>query len=144
PGLSDSAAVLLRGIIVFTEINHGYINPEADRYAERIAGAVSNRDLWVDPSMGPNYYGGNGIFTEYMNWALINLRFADFAPPAERDALMERIERSMVEGRKSPRFAEFSRFLVPLYVNRGERTLAQLYPEIIAWFERENAGGLPD
>lgn len=139
--LSDSAAVLLRGIIVFTEINHGYINPEADRYAERIAAAVSNRDLWVDPAMGPNYYGGNGIFTEYMNWALINLRFADFAPPAERDSLIARIDRSMVEGRKFPHFAEFSRFLVPLYVGRGERTLAQLYPEIIAWFERENAGG---
>lgn len=136
--LSDSAAKLFRGNIVFTEINHGYINPEGDKYAERISEAISNRDYWVDSSMGPQYYPGNGVFNEYMNWALVNLRLAEYAPAAERDTMIARVERMMVDGRRFPRFAELSRFLVPRYLARGERTLADLYPEIIAWFEERN------
>ena len=33
--LPDASARLFRGNILFTEINHGYINPEAERYADR-------------------------------------------------------------------------------------------------------------
>jgi hypothetical protein len=137
--LSDTAARLFRGNIVFTEINHGYINPEADKYAERIARAISNRPLWVDTARGPDYYGGNGVFNEYMNWALVNLRLAEYAPADERDAMIGSVNRMMVRGRGFPRFEAFSRFLVPLYLERGGRTLADLYPEIIAWFEQQNA-----
>jgi hypothetical protein len=46
--LSKEAETVLRGDIVFTELNHGYINPEADRYADRVLLATSARDLWVD------------------------------------------------------------------------------------------------
>ena len=35
---------------------------------------------------------------------------------------------------------EFDRFLIDLYVSRKPgQTLADLYPQIIEWFERENA-----
>lgn len=144
--LSDTSAKLYRGNIVFTEINHGYINPEADKYGERIERAISSRHHWVDSAMGPQYYPGGGTFNEYLNWALVNLRLADHAPAAERDTMIARVERMMVTGRGFPRFADFSRFLVPLYLNRpAGQTLADLYPEIIAWFERENgrAGARP-
>ena len=134
--LSDSAARVYRGNIVFTEINHGYINPEADRYAARVAQAIADRDHWVDSSKGPGYYGGNAAFNEYMNWVLVNVRYVDVAPAAERAAMTEAVERMMVR-RGFPRFPAFSRFLTARYAARrpGE-TLASLYPEIIAWFER--------
>lgn len=140
---SEEARRLYRGNIVFTEINHGYINPEAERYAGRIARAISNRDLWVNPAAGRGYYGGNSLFNEYMNWVLVSLRFADVAPEADRDRMIGDVEVFMVN-RNFTRFPEFSRFLVPLYRNRpAGRTLADLYPEIIAWFERENAAHTP-
>lgn len=138
-GLSGESVRLYRGNIVFTEINHGYINPEADRYADRIARAIGNRERWVDSARGPGYYGGNGAFNEYMNWVLVNLRLADLAPEAERAQMISSVEEMMVR-RGFPQFPAFSRFLVPLYLERRPgRTLADLYPEIIAWFERNNA-----
>ena len=142
PNLSDSAARLVRGNIVFTEINHGYINPEAARYAARIDRATSDHYYWVDSAMGPGYYAGIATFNEYMNWVLVNLRLAEAAPPAEGAALIAGVEQMMVRNRSFPRFAEFSEFLVPLYLNRGKgRALADLYPEIITWFEEHGPNG---
>ena len=138
--VSEPAVTLMRGNIVFTELNHGFINPEADRYPERIAAAISNRDLWVDSARGPGYYGGIAAFNEYMNWVLVSLYLADRAPPGDLPRLLAAVDRTMIR-RGFPRFPELSAFLVELYRNRGERTLADLYPDIIAWFERRNGAG---
>ncbi|HYR26958.1 MAG TPA: hypothetical protein VEU30_00745 [Thermoanaerobaculia bacterium] len=140
PELSAEARVLCRGGIVFTEINHGYINPEADKHAARISKAISNRDHWVDKAKEPGYYGGSATFNEYMNWGLVSLYIAD-APISEEEkkVLIARIDRMMVKNRSFPQFEQFDAFLVDLYRNRtsGE-TLADLYPRIIDWFERNN------
>jgi hypothetical protein len=135
-GLTDSAAKVYRGNIVFTEINHGYINPEADGHAARVARAIADRNFWVDSAKGPGYYGGNAAFNEYMNWVLVNVRYVDVAPAGERAAMTDAVERMMVR-RGFPRFPAFSRWLTARYAARrpGE-TVASLYPEIIGWFER--------
>lgn len=137
--MSEQASVVFRGDIVFTEINHGYINPEADKYGDRIAKAISNRDHWVDKSKGPGYYGGIGAFNEYMNWALVSLRLVDYVPADEQDKLIANIDRMMTKGRGFPQFEAFDRFLVALYRNRKPgQTVADLYPQIIEWFETNN------
>lgn len=139
--LSPEAEAVLRGDIVFTELNHGYINPEADRHAERINAATSRRDRWVDPARGPGYYGGISLFNEYMNWALVSLRVSDIAPAADQQTLIACVDRMMTQNRGFPRFAAFDAFLLDLYRHRRPgQTIADLYPQIIAWFEKENAG----
>ena len=137
--LSEAAETVFRGHIVFTELNHGYINPEADRYGERVAKAISRRDTWVDPARGSGYYGGIAAFNEYMNWALVSLRVVDLAPAAEQGTLLRQVDTMMTQRRGFPRFAELSHFLVDRYRNRktGE-TVSDLYPEILAWFEARN------
>jgi len=52
------------------------------------------------------------------------------------------VDQMMTQRRGFTRFAEFSAFLRDLYVRRGaSQTVADLYPQIIAWFERVNAAG---
>jgi hypothetical protein len=138
--IGPESAILFRGLIVFTEINHGYINPEADKYADRIRRVVSNRAVWVGDRHGDAYYRGIASFNEYMNWALVSLWFADHAPAADRAAMIAAVEKVMTESRAFPQFAAFDRFLLELYRSRkpGE-TLADLYPRIISWFEQRNA-----
>lgn len=137
--LSPKSEIIFRGNIVFTEMNHGYINPEADKYAERIVKAVSNRDIWVEKRMGGGYYPGIAAFNEYMNWALVNLRAADIAPKQDQQKMIDAVERMMVKSRGFPKFAEFDRFLIEIYVNRKKgQTLADLYPQIVEWFEKNN------
>lgn len=137
--LSAPAEAIFRGNIVFTEINHGYINPEADKYADRVVKAISNRDRWVDKSKGPGYYGGIASFNEYMNWGLVSLRIVDYAPLDEQDKMITSIDRMMTERRGFPQFEAFDKFLVHLYRNKQpSQTLADLYPQIIDWFEKNN------
>jgi hypothetical protein len=137
--LSETAQIVFRGNIVFTEINHGYINPEAEKYAERISRAISRRNFWVAEKMGPNYYGGNAAFNEYMNWGLVSLRIVDYVPAAEQENLLAAVESMMTKGRGFPQFEKFDKFLVDLYKNRKpNQTLADLFPQIIEWFEKNN------
>lgn len=137
--LSPAAEVIFRGNIVFTEINHGYINPEADKYADRVLKATSNRDRWVDKAKGPGYYAGIAAFNEYMNWVLVSLRIADYAPRDEQEQMIAAIDRMMTERRGFPQFGAFDKFLVDLYRNRKPgQTVADLYPQIIEWFEKNN------
>lgn len=136
---SKIAEYCYRGNIVFTEINHGYINPEADKYREEIANAISNRHVWADSSKGSNYYAGNSLFNEYMNWGLINLRFIDYIPEEEQEKMINSVVRIMVKGRGFLKFEEFNQFLVETYRNRKEgATVAALYPQIIEWFNNNN------
>jgi hypothetical protein len=49
----------------------------------------------------------------------------------------------MTKSRGFPRFAAFDAFLVDLYRSRGKgETIADLYPRIIEWFEKENAAAI--
>lgn len=137
--MSEKGQVIFRGNIVFTEINHGYINPEADKYADRILKAMRNRDHWVDKAKGPGYYGGISAFNEYMNWALVSLRIVDYAPANEQDHLIAEVDKMMTTRRGFLQFELFDKFLVSLYRNRPRgTTVADLYPQIISWFERNN------
>ena len=137
--ISKQAKNIYMGNIVFTEINHGYLNSEDEKYKKRIAGSVSNRDIWVDSTVGPNYYAGPRVFNEYMNWGLISLRIVDYVDESEQEKLIARVERSMVRGRKFIKFNEFNQFLVSIYRNKNEgETVADLYPQIIDWFAINN------
>jgi hypothetical protein len=138
--LSPAAALLFRGNIVFTELNHGYINPQADRHAARARAAVADHDFWVDAAKGTSYYRGLEAFNEYMNWGLVSLRFLDLAPAEERAGMIDRVDRMMVGRRGFLRFREFDAFLTALYLGRRpDETIADLYPRILEWFEREYA-----
>lgn len=137
--ISKVAEYTYRGNIVFTEINHGYINPEGDKYGSKVYEAVSNRNKWVDSSKSANGYTGARIFHEYMNWGLISLRILDYVEESEQEKLIERVERSMENGRGFLQFKAFNQELIELYKNRKEgSTIADLYPQILAWFEKNN------
>jgi hypothetical protein len=130
--------------LLFTETNHGFINPTAEPYAAQIAKAVSNRDIWAQKGSSSDGYGDpQSLFNEYMNWALVSLYYADYAPAADLQAMLADNEKRMKENRGFTRFPEFDQFLVDLYRNRpAGTTIADLYPQIIAWF-RDNNGASP-
>lgn len=144
--LSPAATTVLRGDIVFTELNHGYINPEADRYEERVLQATSRREHWVEPRMGSGYYEGISTFNEYMNWGLVSLRAVDLVPAAEEQrTIVKAVDDMMTGTRGFPRFRAFDAFLVELYRRRAAgQTVADLYPRIVEWFEMENAAAGQD
>lgn len=134
---SERAATVARGNIVFTEMNHGYIWSYREKHLDRILKATGNRDHWVDRAKIGDSYRGGGLFDEYMNWGLVTLRVVDHVPAEEQAELIERVERMMVERRGFRQFAAFDQALLALYRGRQpQQPVAELYPRIIEWFER--------
>lgn len=137
--MSKTAEYTYRGNIVFTELNHGYINPLGEKYKEQILKATSNTHLWARENSSAINYTAHYLFNEYMNWGLINLRVMDVVPEDEQQKLTDRVDLIMTKHRGFIKFTEFSAFLMHLYKNRTSGTsIADLYPEIIEWFEHSN------
>lgn len=138
-GWSPEALHVKDGNIVFTELNHAFIGPEGEKpaYRARIQKAFSDLTIWNDPSKPARGYNTpQASFDEYMNWALVNLRYVDYAPQAEQSKLIANIEDMMVNIRGFRRFADFNQFLVKTYKARKKgQTVADLYPVIVGWFE---------
>ncbi|MEO7081854.1 MAG: DUF4932 domain-containing protein, partial [Flavobacteriales bacterium] len=124
--------------ILFTELNHAYINPETEQYAESEDLQTAFADLTVWETEGSpasiGYANALACFNEYMNWSLASLYCIDFLPIAEQETLIGRLETNMQHGRGFSKFPEFNRELMRLYQSRTEgQTIADLYPAIISW-----------
>lgn len=124
-----------RMMIAFTEINHAYLNPEAERYNKVIGDAFKDLSKWATPGKPSSSYNNPLVcFEEYMNYGLVGLYYSDIFDKKTFDSLIITIERNMTEFRGFQRFREFNRELLRLYKNRKPgQTVADLYPPIIEW-----------
>lgn len=134
---------VVRGNIVFTELNHGFVNPETTRnnYGLIFREIFDDMSVWIDTDRpAGNYQNPFACFNEYLNWGLVSLRYYDTVPENELDGLQLEIEQMMVEHRGFVKFARFNQFLLEIYKNRAEnQTIADLYPLIVSWFQINRA-----
>jgi len=135
---SAEALNLIRGSIVFTEINHSFINPELEKHFKdpNFEIAFTNLDVWLDKNKAAgSYYNPVSAFNEYMNWGLVSLYEMDRAPKADLNKMIQATVRNMQNRSGFKKFDAFNTFLIDLYQNRPpNKTLADLYPQIITWF----------
>jgi hypothetical protein len=140
--ISEKSNQLRNASIVFTELNHPYIYPVSKKYLNTSDFQMAFSDLSKWETEGTpaalGYATTHSCFDEYMNWALVSLRYVDFAPTNEFELLVIRLEKFMKEWRGFSKFPEFNRNLIKLYKERknGE-TIADLYPAIIKWCKDE-------
>ena len=128
---------LKRGDIVFTELNHAFINPEAEKHHDKIIVAFTDKFKWAAKGKVADNYARNlmDLFNEYMNWGLVALHYTDLVPAEEMPSLIERNITYMLN-RGFIKYREFMNYVLPLYQNRKKgETIADLYPQIITWFK---------
>lgn len=132
-GFSPDAERIWRGLILFTELNHGFINPTADEFTDEIAAAMPDKSIWASGETAIGYRDGNGIFDEMMNWALVSVRAQDELPSKQAALIAERVARMMVKNRGFIRFVPFQERLLTMAVaRRQDVSIAALYPQIVA------------
>ncbi|WP_229216204.1 DUF4932 domain-containing protein [Dyadobacter frigoris] len=124
-----------RSKIVFTEINHSYLNPEAEEYVKEIAKAFSDLSVWITKGKPASTYNNTlPCFEEYMNYGLVTLYYSDIFDKTISEKLRVDLEENMVSFRGFQRFKEFDQEVLRLYKTRKSgQTVADLYPEIIDW-----------
>jgi hypothetical protein len=119
--------------IVFTEIDHNYINPVSDRYRSQLDQVFDN-DIWIKKQSQAEGYGdGTGYFNEYFTHAVYLLYVQDYYSKSELATISKnRIDLMLWRG--FPKFKEFYLHLKFLYEHNGAKDdLTLLYPELIKW-----------
>jgi hypothetical protein len=133
---ADSFVFYRNQIIPFTELNHNYINPEAEKYSKLIEKAFSNLNKWIDKSKAAGDYNSpESAFNEYVNWALVSLYFSDILKGSDFNTLKASIEKTMAR-RGFLQFIHFQNELLRLYQNE-QKPVANLYPQFIEWAARQ-------
>lgn len=128
-----------RSYILFTELNHGSINPAAQRIEKEINRALGPH-MSVFNSNLPNseYNTPVLLFEEYLNWGLIPLYACDTLPASDCKKFEDLTIRQMDARGEFPRYREFQAFLLSLYRNRPAGvTLSDLLPQMTIWFENQ-------
>lgn len=118
-----------RMIIAFTELNHSYLNPEADRYSKEVAEAFGDLSKWTTPGKpSAGYNNSLSCFEEYMNYGLVTLLFSDLFDAPTAELLRQQMEDNMVNFRGFQQFRAFDEELLRLYRGRKKgETVADLY-----------------
>lgn len=132
---SDKVKEGLMTRLLFTEIDHNYINPTSDKYIKEINQSLSKRDFWVKENQYSGLYGNPYlVFNEYMTWALFTLYAYDNFEAHDFEFIIEKTERLMIDHRGYSKFHEFNEVVLRLYKNSGnQNNIKKLYPKILKW-----------
>ena len=115
--------------IVFTEIDHNYVNPTSFENIKQIKNLISQKDKWATKEAQNNYSSEYAIFNEYMTHSLFCLYIEEHYSGIIKDQIIrKRIQ--LMERRGYPKFEEFNTIVLAELGNRKE-TIYTLYPKLI-------------
>lgn len=76
--------------IVFTEIDHNFVNPASREHRKAIAYLMDNLNTWATEAAMSNYRSASSVFNEYMTHALFCLYLSDVFPKEITDRAIEK------------------------------------------------------
>ncbi len=137
--LSESMLEARDSRMLFTEIDHNYVNPISDQFKREINAALSNRNKWTNGKHTYAYKDEYAVFNEYMTWSVFLLYAKDSFNSDDYEAIKQNIELFMEEYRGFQAYKWFSEKLINLYANRNGKTfISDLYPEILQYCSTYN------
>ena len=128
--------------VVFTEIDHNYVNAVSDKYKSEINTTMgdTNREKWIKPDGDGKFYGsGYKIFNEYMTHAVYLIYTSTFYSKNDQIVIENSRIKMMEQRRKYHKFGDFYRKLNTLYLAKnGGETITKLYPKMLEWCKQQN------
>lgn len=130
PTTGDAAYDLARRqVLVFTEIDHNYVNPATARHVDAVERSMRPLPAWNNQ---PAYRTKVATFNEYMTWSVYLLYAEDEYELEPFKRIARVVERTMERDRGFPNFGAFHVVVRDVYRGRGEGELIpDLYPEIL-------------
>lgn len=117
--------------VVFTEIDHNYVNPISNNYKKEIA-EIFNAKVWSDEQNG-FYNNPQSVFNEYMTHSVFCLWVAENYDKETSDYVINERVKMNVARRGFIKFKEFNDQMIQLKKENPTKTVAELYPQIIEW-----------
>ena len=115
--------------IVFTEIDHNYVNPTSKKNRGSIKTLIQNKDFWATAKAQNNYGSEYAIFNEYMTHSLFCLYVKENYPTKIAEQIIEnRVQ--LMNRRGFIRFQSFNDRLLEFTANRTQK-IVESYADII-------------
>ncbi|MFY7810827.1 MAG: DUF4932 domain-containing protein [Flavobacterium sp.] len=124
--------------MVFTEIDHNYVNPVSDIFIEEINKSLNNIELWANEDARKYYQNEYAIFNEYMTWSVFMIYLKENFNSKDYKEVQNDQSNFMVNTRGFIKFKEFNAKVIELYENSKTKKIATLYPEILNWCKKNN------
>lgn len=135
PEYSEAMNELLSSWIVFTEIDHNYVNPVSTEQLKYIERVFSNREKWVNEAVeaAMAYPDPYTVFNEYMTFALYTLYAVDNYSEADVMKFLATYEPMMENVRGFKRFKDFNRALLDRYKSKPDASMKSLFQYMFYW-----------
>lgn len=127
--------------VVFTEIDHNYVNPASNNFKKDLNQIMGNdnRPKWIKADGDGKFYSsGYKIFNEYMTHA-VYLIYTNTVYSKEDQTVIENSRIKLMEDiRKYYRFKDFYTQLKTLYASKKEgENITGLYPAMLDWCKKQ-------
>jgi Domain of unknown function (DUF4932) len=120
--------------VVFTEIDHNYVNRVTNKYRDLVDSIFSNKTIWVSKSSTSDFYGNPvSIFNEYMTWSVFCLYVLDKYEKVDAEFIINERESRMVDKRNFIKFKAFNETLIKIRHANKNLKIVELYPYILDW-----------
>jgi hypothetical protein len=117
--------------IIFTELDHAYVNPITDAHTAALNAAMPDLKPWKAES-NTDYNSAYETFNEYMTFALFALYMNDHMSAADFNTTYPLLQKMMTERRGFSKFSQFSDALLVLH-RTGEKDPNTLCTQMIGW-----------
>ena len=124
---------LLESRVVFTEIDHNYVDVLAQKHIKQINTVFAKKELWADEELTEMYASPEKVFSEYMTFAVYSLYVNDHYTEKDMMESLSRMEGLMAETRGFFKFKAFNRALLKKYQDNPTITMDELYTAILDW-----------
>jgi hypothetical protein len=125
----ENLKVGLSSGIVFTEIDHNYVNPTSKENIKEIKNLLSDKGKWATKEAQKNYSSEYAIFNEYMTHSIFCLFVEEnYTGKIKDEITKKRIQ--LMERRGYPKFEKFNSIVLGELRNRKE-TIYDAYPKLI-------------
>lgn len=136
--LSKIQNELAESRIVFTEIDHNYVNPVSDKFLEKINKALSNREVWAKPTITDAYDSPYKLFNEYMTFAIYSLYLIDNYSENDVKEYLPLLNKTMTDIRGFIKFEDFNDVLIEKYKQNKSISMPDLYVYMLDWCAQNN------
>lgn len=133
-GLSEEQKTGLLSGIVFTEIDHNYVNQVSEKYRAQIDSIFSIRQVWTSSGGDTKFYDKPmSVFNEYMTHGVFCLYVLDNFDSATAAFIIKDREALMTDWRHYIKFREFDKALIEIYKQNMGSALPAIFPQVLQW-----------
>lgn len=134
---NDNVNEMLNSRVVFTEIDHNFVNPVSANYSKDIEKVFKNREKWVAENVNGTsaYSSPEAVFNEYMTYAFFSLYCMDNFPKKDVEIYMPLMENMMANRRGFIKFKEFNQEMMSFYQKASGITVDKVYWNMLKWSE---------